>query len=545
MGALTLKSFPFELRGWEIEKFESIDPTDGFGSNTRVYINKDQIVLIEPDYNVNTFNTWLTDKGRQFFDGIFGTWKPNKTHKSLLKLERESWTNILKTIMQTIYIFDHCNAQKSIKHFFTIIFENLSIEILSLLIIISQNYSFIKVRRAEQIKLNNDLESHFQLNLASDKIKINSSNLCLLLATNTRYEGSYLNLTLRQRFFKGNFKCLAIGPITDLTFPISFLGSNFNTFKTIVEGNHLACNDIKLSKNPILIYNSELFKRADGTNILKMLDVLQYSNIFNKSWNGLNMLTPSLSETGTHQIANFLPITEKDLTNFSSLYFLNISPNNIANFKRITETKLLNYFLNSKNIAISNKVFLNQNSNFNNDNILVSDINKLFLNTQNINNYFYLPNSMFYENEETFINTEGLIKRTTKLISKKNNKNNWQILRKFLKKFKSNLQLLDRKNNQVIYFNSKKISNFKNYIHFQYIAIQSFTNLNFYLSIKTKPFLIAPKNNFKSKTNKLINTKLKYWLDDFFNGSKDEYSQNSLILTNCSKIIRTESTNFF
>ena len=72
MGALTLKSFPFELRGWDIEKFESIDPTDGFGSSTRVYISKQQVVQIEPDYNTTTSNSWLSDKGRQFFDGIFG-----------------------------------------------------------------------------------------------------------------------------------------------------------------------------------------------------------------------------------------------------------------------------------------------------------------------------------------------------------------------------------------------------------------------------------------------------------------------------------------
>ena len=44
MGALTLKSFPFEIRGWDIEKFESFDPTDGFGSNVRVYIHKNQII---------------------------------------------------------------------------------------------------------------------------------------------------------------------------------------------------------------------------------------------------------------------------------------------------------------------------------------------------------------------------------------------------------------------------------------------------------------------------------------------------------------------
>ena len=45
MGALTLKSFPFELRKWDTEKFESIDPTDGFGSNTKVSINRNKIIL--------------------------------------------------------------------------------------------------------------------------------------------------------------------------------------------------------------------------------------------------------------------------------------------------------------------------------------------------------------------------------------------------------------------------------------------------------------------------------------------------------------------
>lgn len=74
VGALTLKSFPFELRGWDIEKFESIDPTDGFGTNTRVYISKQQIIQIEPDHSENTSSVWLSDKGRQFFDSLFGFW---------------------------------------------------------------------------------------------------------------------------------------------------------------------------------------------------------------------------------------------------------------------------------------------------------------------------------------------------------------------------------------------------------------------------------------------------------------------------------------
>jgi len=47
IGALTNKSFSFELRGWEIEKFEAIDPTESFASNIKLLINNQQIIQIE------------------------------------------------------------------------------------------------------------------------------------------------------------------------------------------------------------------------------------------------------------------------------------------------------------------------------------------------------------------------------------------------------------------------------------------------------------------------------------------------------------------
>lgn len=531
MGALTLKSFPFELRGWDIEKFESLDPTDGFGSNTRVYVSKDQIVQIEPNYNTYTFNTWLTDKGRQFFDGIFETWSGNEK----ASLIEKSWSKLLNKMIKTMYIFDHCNKQNSKNHFFTIVFDNLSIEVLSMLIFISQSYSFILLRRAEQSKINIDMESAFQLNNAADKIKLSSSTLCLLISTNPRYEGYYLNLNLRQRVLKGNFKCLTIGSLIDLTFPISFLGSNLNIIKTVAEGNNFICQDLKFSTNPFLIYNNELFKRNDGKDTCETLKMLCYSHIFDKTWNGLNMLNSSLSDAGTLTLKQVPGLMLKDLNNFSSLYFLNIATNNISNLKKITELKLLKASSTKSQQLLTGKLFLDQN-NKTNSNLMFSN--------KTLGNYLYIPNSTFYENEETFINTEGFIKRTTKLISKKKTKNNWQILRKFLKYFKNKLTFLTQKDNQIIFFNSKKFYNFKNFINFQYYALQSLTHLNFYLNIKNK-IIVLNRFNFKPKTKKLVYTKLKYWLDDFFNGSKDEYSQHSRVLSNCSKLLRYRSTNFF
>jgi hypothetical protein len=255
-----------------------------------------------------------------------------------------------------------------------------------------------------------------------------------------------------------------------------------------------------------------------------------------RKFNGLNNLSPSLSETGFNIANHFLPLTLKDLTNFSLLYFINSSFSNTSNFKKITELNLLNYKINL-NLNHKNTLVINQNYIPNNNDTL---INKL-----NFSKYLHLPTSVFYENEETFVNTEGYIKRTTKLISRKQTRNNWQIIRKLLKHLKKNFVSLELKNNNLIFFNMNKIVNFKNYINFNFYATQNLTNFNFYLSIKTVPISFTKELSFKPTTNKIKNSKLKYWLDDFFTGGKDEYSQHSLILNNCSKILRSESTNFF
>lgn len=112
MGALTLKSFPFELRGWDIEKFDSIDPTDGFGSNTRVYVSKNQIIQIEPDFNQHSVNNWLTDKGRHFFDSLTQPYLTNLNDNSNdnINLKTDSMlNNMLETILKKQYIQEHCN----------------------------------------------------------------------------------------------------------------------------------------------------------------------------------------------------------------------------------------------------------------------------------------------------------------------------------------------------------------------------------------------------------------------------------------------------
>lgn len=530
MGALTLKSFPFELRGWDIEKLESIDPTDSFGSNTRIYISKNKIIQIEPDFDTNTANTWLTDKGRQFFDGILNNEYSNN-------FKSNSWNSVINFLLKTLYISEHCRAQQNSSKFLTIVFENLDLEMLNLLTLISQKHSFIKIRRAENYDVNNNLEANLQLNLANNKAKLQESTLCLLVANNPRYEGYYLNLNLRQRFLKGNFKCFSIGPLTNLTFPTNYLGSSTNALKTIIEGNNLVCQEIKFSSNPILIFNTEFSKRYDGKKITEKLHQIKNSGIFSNCWNGLNVLNPSLNEVGNQLINKFLPVSYKDLKNSSSVYFCNVSANNTQNIKKIIKLKLTNF----NTATEKNKcklLFLDQNSKENSN----------FETYKNLScdrkNYFHIPSSMFYEDSKTFINTEGYFKKTTKAVFKNKNKNSWQIFRRVLKHFNNNT--ITYNNNQTVTFNSRNLSGFRTYNNFHYQATKTLTSLNFYLTLKNESFILSKETSYFKQTRIKTNlTKQKYWLDDFYNGGKDEYSHNSLVLSNCSKLLRTKSANFF
>ena len=540
MGALTLKSFPFELRGWDIEKFESIDPTDGFGISTRVYISKQQIVQIEPDHSETTSNAWLSDKGRQFFDGIFGTWTNKNNNSNKFVLKKESWQKNIQTLLKTLYLFEHCNAKTKTNQFLTIIFENLGVETLSLLKIIEQKYSFVRLRRAENLKISNDLESDFQLNTVANPNKLKFSTLCLLVATNSRYEGYHLNLNLRQRFLKGNFKCLKLGSHIDLTFPSSVIGTNFKALKEIAEGNNFVCQDFKNATNPLIVFGNEFYKRIDSKNIAQMFKQV---NMFDSSWNGLNSLNSTLTETGIQSIAKFLPLKKKDFNESSSFYFINISAQSIPNLTKITEAKLLNYasIKNTKQPNI-NKLFLDQNSIIKNNQTFAQNLLEL----KTDKNYTFLPVKMFYENEETFLNTEGLFKRTNKLITRRKTREGWKLLRNLFNHFKNQYNSLSFKNQDILSLNITKQTNFSNFINFHYNAVEKLDSSTPSLATQNQPFFIFQQNvNFKQKPSKITHTKSKYWLDDFFTGGKDEYSKNSLVLSNCSKILRAQSTNFF
>ena len=192
-------------------------------------------------------------------------------------------------------------------------FENISLETLNMLYLLKQNCSLIELRKVENYKISNDLESQYQLTPLTQTPKLQMSTLGILLNTNPRYEGYVLNLSLRQRFLKGDFKLFNIGSILDLTFPTYNLGSNFQTLKSLAEGTNLVCQDIKNAEFPMIITNTEFFKRSDS-KIFN--EVFKYVHVLETAWSGLSVLNHNISNAGIQSLNKFLPLSSEDLGNF-------------------------------------------------------------------------------------------------------------------------------------------------------------------------------------------------------------------------------------
>lgn len=514
MGALTLKTFPFELRGWEIEKFNSINITDSFGSTIKLCLNNKTIIQIEP--TTNSTIPWLDDKARQFFDSL--------TNKSL-NYKQNSWNKTIKTLAKTIYLFELCNLKYKLTYFFIIIYENISKNLFSLLLLYSKKYNFIKLKKSENKIINNNLEYNFLLN--KNLTKKNKISLCLLIANNPRFESSFLNLNLKQKILEGNFKCFIIGSYLNLTYNINFIGKNtIKILKTVIEGKHFFCQDLILAKNPMVFVNSEFFKRKEGKNLIQLF---YHLNKLNLNIN-LNIINSSIFEPSTffYEKSNIIKIN--DFSSFSSLYLVNLTSYSNKNITKIIKTSV--FYSNLKiNIAIKS-LYINQNV-FKEKNIFTKKFRK------NFDKYLYIPTKTVFETTNTFLNTQGLIKQINNtVLTNIEIKSSWQILRILFNNFKKKLTFLD--------FNTQ----FKNSLNLNkkntYLNFQTFKNFSKkIISHSLNVFKITKPKLLKIKKIKFYNTKIKFWLNDFFTGGKDNFSKNSLIMIKCSNIKRNQLTNFF
>jgi hypothetical protein len=544
-GALTGRPYPFTIRVWEHTYKSSVDSTDGFGQLIRAGIAYDKIRrflpnLIEYDYEGDT--PWINDRTRFSFEGL----PSGTTLKSLFikrnQNQKKMRRKLTEVILLLFYFYDHFNAHiVEICSFIFVFGTSISLELISLLLFTFSKYSFLKIKTAEVVPQNNDLESGFQLNSSTTNLNnLLKSDLCLLIGVNSRHEGSYLNLKLRKRYLKSDFNIISLSSLLDLTFPVFLLGSTLKVMTSMLEGNSLINQMFKNSNYPIVILNSDYFRRIDNKSCNTFIETISsHTYIYTKNWNGLNILNFSLNNVGANLLNRFAVIKPVDLISYNTLYFFN-TPLYIFSLKKLLELRVLNYLgiRTSKKIS---KIAIYQSSGIENS----SWFAKILKKKDNIRSCFYIPTENFYSNSGTYVNTEGFFKKSTGIIvSKLNFKNDWRFLRRIFRYTKEKVFFTaDLKNKRRIFFKSKSPFKFKNYLALHMFPIKVFTRLMFYQLSGNKPFFIkAPV--FFFLFSKTFNTKVKFWLQDFYLGNRDLYSRHSKTMVKCSAYTKSAKLNF-
>ena len=538
VGALTSKPYPFVGRSWELKKLNSIDSVDGFGLNIQVFLKNNVIVKILPGYNKENHDShvqWISDKTRFAFDGM-NTHTRNVNKFVLNSKEKKdlfSWKELFRQIILTVYLSDHLEKHSLKINTFLIIFEEtVSLEIVSILMLLEKKYSFFTVRKSTNSQKPIDFEQDFQINTASNSNKLQLSDSCLLIGTNPRYESPYLNLKLKKKFLKGNFNVFSFNSQKDLTFPITFLGSNFHKLKKTIEGNNFLCETFKKSKKLITIINDNLLNRKDSKTIINLIYKLDYFCSKN-NWSSYNLLNNSLNSTGISSLKDFKNFTKKDFNNACGMFFINTGATINKSLNKIIELKLLKYIVVDH---VSNIILIEQN----NKNSLISTKKKL-----DFFNYMYLPNNNFFETFGSYMNTEGNIKYSNKLVaSMKNTKDDWQLLRKLLSSLKNIEFTSNYKFNNTIIYNCNNLSNFRNLTNFLYLNTKSLSKVSFYLQTKSQNYKLFNKNNNLQKL-KLFITQITNWIEDFYLGGFDNYCKDSEIMIKCSLDLRKYTSTFF
>lgn len=372
VGALTSKPYAFKARSWELKKKEGIDILDSLGSNIKIDIFNNEIVRILPKTNFNINKEWISNKTRYFFDSL----KYQRLKYPLLKDNKNnfykiSWLRALNLINKKLIKTDSSKIKSIIGNLTD--FESIFLlkKNLNKLGILNIHYeSFLNNKK---IKINSDLTSNFLFNTTLKSIE--ESDLCLIIGSDIRKEGSIINIHLINRLKKGNFKIAYVGHKINFTYPIQHLGLTFKTLINIFLGKHPFCKDLKKSKKPLIFIGENILNQKNGFYFLSKLKNL---SIFKNNINFYNSQT---------SLINFFEITFSQSNNFLNdfeLYYL------------------FNTNLQKKLKISKNSFVIYQGHHFTKD-------------AQNSN--LILPGLTFLEKNGLYINSEGFIQKNKQILN--------------------------------------------------------------------------------------------------------------------------------
>ncbi|HEV2336055.1 MAG TPA: NADH-quinone oxidoreductase subunit NuoG [Stellaceae bacterium] len=283
VGALTAKPYAFIARPWELRKTESVDVMDAVGSNIRVDARGAQVLRVLPRLNEAVNEEWIADKTRFAHDGLVRRRLDRPYVRRGGRLVEAEWSEALDLVAARLKSVpgeriaaiagDLCDAEAmfALK------------ELLGRLGATSLDC------RQDGAKLDAASRAGYLFNTTI--AGIDGADVCLLIASNPRWEAPLINARLRKRHLQGGFRAAAIGPALDLTLPVEMLGASGEILNQLIGGTHPWAEVLRGAKAPMLVVGQGALARPDGARVLGAArGIAESCGIVRSEWNGFNVL---------------------------------------------------------------------------------------------------------------------------------------------------------------------------------------------------------------------------------------------------------------
>lgn len=315
VGALTLKTIPFQIRPWEIQLIESIDLSDSLGSNIYLTYRGLDLFRVVPKKNKFINDSWISNKCRFYFELMIKKSVTSNNNMSIANIFTSSFKQPILFLLnpdldfKTLYTLKKINAQ------------NCKIS--------------AKLLNSTALKTN----SYFWGN----KLKINSlsktSNYTFFFITaNLQTEMPLLNIRLKAHI-KQNAHAIALNCSYTPNFPTRFARFSTLDILQLIKGSHSLFSKLFFNTESIIFTNKSFCDRLDPLLLQifkkKKIKYFSVSNFCNSEGsNFLNFKKFNLKELkystqvfglgldDTYLIRKFLPL-------FLNFYWVNQFPSNL------------------------------------------------------------------------------------------------------------------------------------------------------------------------------------------------------------------------
>ncbi|QNQ11563.1 NADH-quinone oxidoreductase subunit NuoG [Sphingomonas alpina] len=284
VGALTSKPYAFEARPWELKKTLTIDVMDAVGTNIRLDSRGRQVLRALPVINEDVNEEWASDKTRHAVDGLVRGRLDRPYVRTNGKLVPATWDEAFGAIAAV-------NAGSSVAAVHGDLVDSETLYAAKALL----GAMGSTLLEGRQTGMAYDATSMAAVNFNTTIAGTEDADVILLVGTNLRWEAPLVNTRIRKAIKKGA-KVFAIGPETDLTYKVEWLGSDLTLLGKLPKA---AADAFKDAAKPMVIVGGAALKGGHGAALalvkkLNLVRTLEGGGV----WNGFNVLHMAASRMG-------------------------------------------------------------------------------------------------------------------------------------------------------------------------------------------------------------------------------------------------------